>query len=480
MSNLRCLVGARVSVLTGPQKVSQLAQLETGARWVAQNDGEVIATFEDLGVSASVPPDERPDLGAWLTDPEKVSRWDALVFSKMDRAFRSTRHCVDLAAWCEKHRKVLVFAEDGLKLDYRDGADKGIDGMMSELFVYLGSFFAQLELNRFQTRAKDMHRTLRPTTRWASGAPPFGYRTVPHPSGKGKGLEVDPEKKRLLHRMGQALLDGSSLRAINRDIAPDSWNTSNVKEALSSPRSMGWKTTNRGRTIVTDETGEPIRMADPIFDNDTWEQIQQALARRSDDRSRVQHSPNPMLGVGLCGKCGATLTQKISNRKLADGTPITHRYYHCSRNPNQCRNTNVRAETLEQLLEEQILEEYGDVAVTEKSWQPGNDQSAELAQVEEQIRRLRAEEETGLVVTKEDHDHWLKRMKAAVDRRTAVLALEPQKAGWVYKETGETFSSLWGAATWVERRDMLSERGVKLEVFSGNPLHWKLTVPDIE
>src|SRR5690606_23577161 len=32
---LRCLCGARVSVLKGPQKVSHVAQHETGARWVA-------------------------------------------------------------------------------------------------------------------------------------------------------------------------------------------------------------------------------------------------------------------------------------------------------------------------------------------------------------------------------------------------------------------------------------------------------------
>ena len=100
-----------------------------------------------------------------------------LVFSKLDRLFRSTRDCVKFAEWAEEHHKVLVFAEDGLTLNYRDRDKTSIDGMMAELFVYLGSFFAQLELNRFKTRALDGHRVLRQTNRWASGVPPLGLQS---------------------------------------------------------------------------------------------------------------------------------------------------------------------------------------------------------------------------------------------------------------------------------------------------------------
>jgi site-specific DNA recombinase len=82
-------------------------------------------------------------------DPEPVhdlvdalrTEWDVLVFSKLDRLFRSTRDCVRFAEWAEQHSKMLVFAEDGLTLNYRGDRDRAsIDGMMAELFVYLGSF----------------------------------------------------------------------------------------------------------------------------------------------------------------------------------------------------------------------------------------------------------------------------------------------------------------------------------------------------
>ena len=104
-SQLRCLVGAPVSVVQGPQKVSHIAQQETGAKWVAEHGHTVVGTFQDLGVSASVSPFDRPDLGPWLTR-EKSYEWDVLVFSKLDRLFRSNRDCVKFAEWAEQHQKV--------------------------------------------------------------------------------------------------------------------------------------------------------------------------------------------------------------------------------------------------------------------------------------------------------------------------------------------------------------------------------------
>src|SRR5690349_1986381 len=283
---LRALVGARVSIVKGPQKVSHVAQQETGTKWVAERGHEIVGTIQDLGVSASVNPFDRPDLGPWLAE-EKSHEWDVLVFSKLDRLFRSTRDCVKFAEWAEQHSKMLVFAEDGLTLNYREDKDKSsVDGMMAELFVYLGSFFAQLELNRFKSRANDRETGLRQTTRWPSGMPPLGFRVVDHPSGKGKGLDRDPEGYKLLHEMAGKLLDGwsfvriadwlnqagaqsnrSRARAAKGKESSAKWTTANVILALTSPRTQGLKL-HRGVTVL-DGDGEPIRLAPATFDDDT-------------------------------------------------------------------------------------------------------------------------------------------------------------------------------------------------------------------
>lgn len=493
---LKALVGARVSVVSGPQKVSHHAQIESATRWATTHGCEIVGTFEDLGVSASVPPQGRPDLGPWLSD-ERSTEWDVIVWSKMDRAFRSTRHCVDFARWAEDRHKVVVFAEDGLKLDYRPGAAKGIDSMMAELFVYLGSFFAQLELNRFKTRAQDSHRVLRTTDRWASGVPPLGYRTVPHPSGKGMGLATDPPMRQLLHQMAGKLLEGWSFIRIaawlnetgtrtNMDHArmakgkppfENPWNVSTVIDALTSPKTQGLKMSKR--KLVLDAAGDPIRLAPPTFDENTWTQIQQAAAARRGDRRKRTYTTNPMLGVGTCGVCGASLAQQVTPRTLADGTYKEYRSYRCGRTPVNCKGVSIRAADADRLLEEAFLDAYGDRKVTRRVFVPGEDLSSELEQTRATIDRLRRESDMGLVVTAEDEQAYLERMRALIEKRTKLESEPTRAAEWKTEETAQTYRDAWESTNTPDgRRELLSGSAIRFVLRSSKPvLDWGLEGP---
>ncbi|AOT24690.1 serine integrase [Mycobacterium phage Stasia] len=496
---LRALVGARVSVVQGPQKVSQQAQLETARKWAEAQGHEIVGTFEDLGVSASVRPDERPDLGKWLTE-EGASKWDVIVWSKMDRAFRSTKHCVDFAQWAEERQKVVMFAEDNLRLDYRPGAAKGIDAMMAELFVYLGSFFAQLELNRFKSRAQDSHRILRQTDRWASGLPPLGYKTVPHPSGKGFGLDTDPDGKDLLYQMAGRLLDGGSLIGIakwlnetgamsNRararvakgkpaDQRP--WTVGTVKDALTSLKTQGIKMSGKGKNSkpVLDAKGEQIVLAPPTFDWDTWKQIQDAVALREQaPRSRV-HTKNPMLGIGICGKCGSTLAQQHSRKRPAKsdvpGQVVTYRYYRCSRTPVNCDGVFIVADEADEILEDAFLHEWADQPVTRRVFVPGEDHTYELEQINETIARLRRESDAGLIVSDEDEQVYLERMKSLITRRTRLEAMPLRSAGWVEETTGQTYGEAWKTE---DHQQLLKDAKVKFILYTNKPRNIEVVVP---
>lgn len=489
---LRAIVGARVSNVQGPQKVSHIAQQETGAKWVAEHEGTIIGTLTDLGVSASVSPFDRPDLGPWLVE-DKAAEWDVLVFSKLDRLFRSTRDCVKFAEWAEEHGKMLVFAEDNLTLNYRGDRDKtSIDGMMAELFVYLGSFFAQLELNRFKTRALDGHRVLRQTDRWASGVPPLGFQVVDHPSGKGKGLDTDPKGHELLHEMAGKLLDGWSFIRIaawlnktgaltNMDRArlargqePKArpWTVSTVIDALTSPRTQGLKM--HKRETVLDGDGEPIRLASPTFDSDTWMQIQQAAQLRQINQRTRTVTANSMLGVGFCGQCGASLAQQISRRKTKDGTVNTHRYYRCSKTPVNCKNTSVNADMADETMAKMFLAQWGDRPVTRRVFVPGEDHSHELEQVNATIARLRRESDAGLVVSVEDERIYLERMRSLIDRRTKLEATPARAAGWVTEQTGQTYREVWDDS---DHRQLLVDAGIQFVLVSAKPFHGGFRVP---
>lgn len=537
---LRALVGARVSVVQGPQKVSHLAQIETATKWAEARGYEIVGTFEDLGVSAEKQPEDRPDLGPWLTE-EGAAKWDVIVWSKMDRAFRSTRHCVDFARWAEERHKVVAFADDGLTLDYRPkvpGAVKGIDEMMAELFVYLGSFFAQLELNRFKTRAQDAHRAIRQMDRWASGVPPLGFKVVDHPSGKGKGLDTDETGKALLHSMARRLLDGWSFIRIaawlnepyadprcsrqhvegcecrdagaltNMDRARAAkgeapkarpWTVNTVIDGLTSPKTQGLKMTGRGKQtrIVLDGEGEPIRLGPPTFDADTWKQIQEAAQLRKIGQRTPSKTSNPMLGVGVCGCtgcpacdgrhsgfggdgvsiCGASLAQQITRKKLASGEPKEWRSYRCGRTPLNCNGKSVNADTADKALEAYFLILWGEYEVTRRVFVPGEDHSHELEQVNAIIERLRMESDAGLLTTPDDERQWLERMKAQVAKRDQLAAIPARAAGWVEETTGQTYEEVWDSS---DHRQLLIDAGVRFVLVSKDPLRFDRYVPMFE
>lgn len=493
-ASLRALVGARVSVVQGPQKVSHIAQTETGAKWATERGHTIVGTFRDLDVSATVSPFERPDLGPWLS-PEKQDEWDVLVFSKIDRMFRSTRDCVKFAEWAEERKKILVFAEDAMTLNYRDQSES-LEKMMAELFIYIGSFFAQLELNRFKSRAKDSHRVLRGMDRWASGVPPLGFQVVDHPSGKGRGLDTDLEGKELLYAMAGHLLEGWSFIRIaawlnenrhltNMDRARVAkgnepkerpWSTTTVIDALTSPRTQGLKMTGRGKhaKTVLDAEGEPIRMAPPTFDADTWKQIQDAAAlRQAAPRSR-SHTSNPMLGVGFCGVCGASLAQQFSRRKMADGSAKEYRSYRCGRTPLNCNGVSIRADDGDEILADRFMFEYGDRRVTRRVFVPGEDHSDDLEQVNATIDRLRRESDAGLIVSADDERVYLERMKALIDRRTSLEAVPRRAARWITEDLDHTYRDVWESQ---DRRQLLIDKGIRFELKCGNPLDVAMTSP---
>jgi site-specific DNA recombinase len=192
MSDVRAVVGARVSHVQGDEKTSHITQGSKGQGYAESQSWTVVGAFEDLDVSAiKLSPWDRPDLRDWLTD--RADDWDALIFAKTDRVFRSAADCVKLAEWCREHHKILVLVDDGIRLDYfnPEDAKDAFAGAMSNVFLILASVFAEIEGQRFVQRARDRVTYLRGTDRWGYGVPPFGFKVVDHPSGTGKALAHD-------------------------------------------------------------------------------------------------------------------------------------------------------------------------------------------------------------------------------------------------------------------------------------------------
>ncbi len=457
----------------------------------------MVGTFQDLDVSATVSPFERPDLGKWFKEDLRDD-WDAMVFSKIDRAFRSIADSVEVAKWCKEQHKMLVFAEDGLKLDYRPGTNAAsFEGMMAELFVYLGGFFGELELSRFRSRAKDAHSVLRQTDRWASGVPPLGFKTVDHPSGKGKTLATDPEGKEILYLMAGKLLEGWSYGRIavwmnDNDIRTASqrdrlrrhfearaegkkgfrgnpqkpWTVFTVKSALTGMNTQGYKVRADGSPLLMPD-GSLIRVGPPTFDDSTWTQIQAAAAKRSLGPRTKTKTENKYLGVAYCA-CGASMVQTFDTRPAADGSPRRVGYYRCGRTPKRCPRTTIRLDDLDETVESQFLETYGDIEVTTRVFVPGEDHAHDLEMVRETIARLRRESDAGLIVGEADEAEYMQRMSALVARRTELEAKPSRPAGWVNQGLGKTYRELWEDPE-TNRQQVLKDAGVRVIVTQTKP-----------
>ena len=85
-----------VSHTSTDESTSPARQEEQIRGWSGIHGHTVAHITMDLDVSGSKPAMLRPELGPWLSDPDKIAAWDVLVCAKLDRITRSTRDFDDL------------------------------------------------------------------------------------------------------------------------------------------------------------------------------------------------------------------------------------------------------------------------------------------------------------------------------------------------------------------------------------------------
>jgi hypothetical protein len=128
----------------------------------------------------------------------------------------------------------------------------------------------------------------------------------------------------------------------------------------------------------------------------------------------------------------------------------------------------------EELVAETFLEDWGQRKVTTSVFVPGEDNAHELERVKESIARLRRESDAGLIVTDEDEALYLQRLKAQIDRRTALEATPARAARWIEEETDQTYQEAWDEETSEDglaahHRELLLEAKVKFILYHSKP-----------
>ncbi|MGC9409108.1 recombinase family protein [Streptomyces sp. DZ1-3] len=321
---IRALGVLRLSQLTEATTAPE-RQRATIRRCARQLGLTLVAEAADLGVSArSKSPFERPSLSVWLRHP---TEYDAIVWSHVDRAVRSSAHMAELLDWARQHTRTLVFG--GADADSPIVVGSQTNDTVIQRCMDLAKV-AEQEAETLSARLTGSHAALRMVGRYGGGLVPFGYRKAPHPSGSGWCLAPDPDSATVLHAIVADVETGSSLIAIarklndagvpvprdrhaqlqdrpmggrrhGRDFERFRWTSGTLSKVLRSPSLMGHRI-HRGQTVRND-AGAPVLIGPPLLTEDEFGRLQTLLRARS-SRNHDRKPTNALLtAVAHCSGC---------------------------------------------------------------------------------------------------------------------------------------------------------------------------------
>lgn len=427
---------------------------------------EVVGIAEDLDVSAGkTTPFDRPQLGKWLRDP---SRYDVIVFFRVDRIVRRLFDLADLIRWSRQHAVTLVSATEShfdLSTDFGD------------IIALLVAKVAEMELEAISERNASAFKHNFNLGKWRGGQPPWGY--LPDKSSGEWRLVQDPEQVGVIHEVVERVLKGEPLRAISHDLTERriltprdrfaqsrgrevrnyEYHSAPLKRALTSHTLLGYAVAreqltdaqgrpqrdDKGRklfgadVIVRGDDGSPIVRAEPIITREIFDRLAVELAGRENRKEPTKRSSGLLLRVLYCGVCGRPAY------RLKGGTGRKPRY-RCgsSQYKDQCPNRTVDLEWAEAEVERRILKNFGPLERKTRVWFGGNDHTDELAEVNETLADLADQLGTGAFKRGTPQRERLDKRIAALSARQAELSSTPtQPAGWLYEGTGELFSEWW-------------------------------------
>lgn len=245
---------------------SQQWQRDSADRLIAGH-GRVVASFFDVGVSRSVPWQQRPQAAALLAAvllPDRM--FDAIVIGEYERAFCGSQ--------LKRLLPLLLAHHVQLWLPEADGPINPGDPAHQALLTLLGHQAEREVLRcRFRTMAA-MCAQAREQGRHLGGRPPYGYQLVdagPHPNAaharwgrRLHRLDPDPATADQVRWIFARRLDGWSTAAIARTLnamgvvppsghdrarnphrAGTAWCLRTVTEILANPRYTGRQVWNR-------------------------------------------------------------------------------------------------------------------------------------------------------------------------------------------------------------------------------------------
>lgn len=399
---------------------------------------------EDVDVSGKVSPFERAGLGPWLTEPDKIAQWDAIMVAKLDRLTRSMFDFLGLLNWCRDNGKTIISVSESLDFSTPNG----------RMYAQLLAMFAEFERERIGERRKEAAGKLRSEARWGGGRVPYGYQVFKN----GHMILVPkPDEQAVIERATAETIAGKSATAICRDFNKEGilsqsgkrWIQSTLITILRNPVIRGY-VMHDGKAVLDDE-GMPVRR-EGLIDDDTWARLQVALNKNAKPQSGAAYDANLLLRVAYCANCGEPL---YGHARKDRG----YGYYQCAtrRRGEQCQGRSVRTDALDSTVTNALLAQVGNAPMLEKKVTPAEIHTRKLAEVERQIADIETELVNGMPAASAT------RVLAKLNERSEALRAlpdRPERVDWV--DTGQTFAEHWSGLDKTERHRLMIESGFEV------------------
>lgn len=400
----------------------------------------MVDVIEDLNVSGS-------DKGLRLDRPgllrvrEMLPDVDVVIFAKLDRL---ARNVVDFRAFSEeaaRHDVALVSVAESLDLTAPSG----------RFVATILAAFAEMEAATIRARSLEGIAKTVALRRWRGGRPPYGYRIVPHSSGAGRGLELNPDEADVMRDLARRLLEGSTLyresaRLNDEGVAPrmaKEWTVSAVRAMVTGDAALG-RMRHRG-ALLLGKDGMPETVWPPVLTRaDSLRLREKYRPKGSSDRAAPTRKASRLLsGIALCNGCGERMRVN-SNRQ-------GHRYS-CGRRSDgkACpAPASIGARLLEQYVEAEFLRGAGWLPVMRREMVVTD--AADAAQADAAVRATAA----AMAEPDADMPSLTARLAMLRDLRSE-LAERPPTRTVQQVPTGLTFSETWAKHDVHGRRALLA------------------------
>lgn len=280
------------------------------------SDMILVDTYIDDGVSGTKF-DQRDELQRMLNDV-KDRKIDMIIFTKLDRFFRSVRHLMNTLDILDQYGVEWKAIQE----NHDNTTPTG------KLSLTIMGAFAEMEANMASVRVKDAYANKISKGEWLNSHPPFGYMI------KDKKAVPDPRRKDIVVSLFKEYRSHNSLYRLVREHSDIPRSTKSIKRILTD------------RAYIGEAHGKKDFL-EPIVDRDLFDDVQRLLSMNVKKSVKYTYL---FSGLMVCPLCGRKMTASTYNHKYQR---YTCRYFRTK----QCGYNHV---VYERQVERHLIESYRD------------------------------------------------------------------------------------------------------------------------